>query len=88
MIPVKDASGITILERDDFIKGDTTMEGLARLKPSFEMPGQMGFDDVILAKYNEYSKVEHVHTPGNSSGIVDGLVLCLLVARRPGTISD
>ena len=84
VIPVKDASGITILERDDFIKGDTTMEGLARLKPSFEMPGQMGFDDVILAKYNEYSKVEHVHTPGNSSGIVDGSSAVLIGSEKAG----
>jgi acetyl-CoA C-acetyltransferase len=84
VVPVKDASGITILERDDFIKADTTMEGLARLKPSFEMPGQMGFDDVILAKYNEYSKVEHVHTPGNSSGIVDGSSAVLIGSEKAG----
>jgi acetyl-CoA C-acetyltransferase len=60
------------------------MEGLARLKPSFEMPGQMGFDDVILAKYNEYSKVEHVHTPGNSSGIVDGSSAVLIGSEKAG----
>ena len=84
VVPVKDASGITILDRDDFIKPGTTMEGLARLKPSFEVPGQMGFDDVILAKYNEYTKVEHVHTPGNSSGIVDGSSAVLIGSEKAG----
>ena len=72
VMPVRDASGQIILERDDFIKPDTTMEALAGLKPSFEMMGGMGFDDVILRKYNTLPKINHVHTPGNSSGIVDG----------------
>lgn len=84
VVPVKDAAGITILERDDFIKPDTTLEGLSRLKPSFEVPGQMGFDDVILTKYNEYSKVNHVHTPGNSSGIVDGSSAVLIGSEKAG----
>ena len=44
----------------------------------------MGFDDVILAKYNEYSKVEHVHTPGNSSGIVDGSSAVLIGSEKAG----
>ncbi|MEE4203920.1 MAG: acetyl-CoA C-acetyltransferase [Halieaceae bacterium] len=84
VVPVKDANGITILERDDFIKPQTTMEGLAKLKASFEMPGSMGFDDVILAKYNDYEKVNHVHTPGNSSGIVDGSSAVLIGSEKAG----
>ena len=84
VVPVKDASGITILERDDFIKADTTMEGLARLKPSFEVPGQMGFDDVILAKYNEYSKVDHVHTPVIHLALSTVRVRFLLAAKKQG----
>jgi acetyl-CoA C-acetyltransferase len=84
VVPVKDANGITILERDDFIKPDTTLEGLARLKPSFEMHGSMGFDDVILAKYNDYEKVNHVHTPGNSSGIVDGSSAVMIGSEKAG----
>ncbi|ORE86911.1 acetyl-CoA acetyltransferase [Oceanococcus atlanticus] len=72
VMPVRDANGQMILERDDFIKPDSTMEGLGQLKASFEMMGGMGFDDVILRKYNSLSKINHVHTPGNSSGIVDG----------------
>ncbi len=84
VIPVRDASGLTILERDDFIKPDTTMEALAGLKPSFEMMGSMGFDDVMLKKYNSLSKIDHVHTPGNSSGIVDGASAVIIGSEQAG----
>ena len=82
---VKDSSGVTILERDDFIKPDTTVEGLAGLKPSFEVPGGMGFDDVILAKYNTLDRIDHVHTPGNSSGIVDGASAVMIGSEKAGS---
>ncbi|CAA0081704.1 Putative acyltransferase [Zhongshania aliphaticivorans] len=84
VLPVKDLNGLTILERDDFIKPDSTMEGLAKLKASFEMHGSIGFDDVILRKYNTLLKVEHVHTPGNSSGIVDGASAVLIGSEKAG----
>jgi acetyl-CoA C-acetyltransferase len=84
VIPVLDRNGLVILERDDFIKPDTTAEGLAALKPSFTAPGQMGFDAVILAKYNSLERIEHVHTPGNSSGIVDGSSAVLIGSERAG----
>ena len=78
VVPVIDDNGLTILDRDDFIKPDTTIEGLAGLKPSFAMMGSMGFDDVLMRKYNQISRVEHVHTAGNSSGIVDGSAAVLI----------
>ncbi|MEM6583233.1 MAG: acetyl-CoA C-acetyltransferase [Pseudomonadota bacterium] len=84
VIPVKDCNGLTILERDDFIKPDTTMEGLAGLNASFEMMGQFGFDDVILAKYTTLDAIDHVHTPGNSSGIVDGASAVLIGSEKAG----
>jgi len=84
VVPVRDSNGIMILERDDFIKPDTTMAGLAGLKASFAVPGSFGFDDVILAKYNDYDKVNHVHTPGNSSGIVDGSSAVLIGSEKAG----
>lgn len=84
VLPVKDLNGLTILQRDDFIKPNTNMEGLASLKPSFELPGSLGFDDVILRKYNTLLKVEHVHTPGNSSGIVDGASAVLIGSEKAG----
>lgn len=84
VVPVRDSNGIMILERDDFIKPDTTMAGLAGLKASFATPGSFGFDDIILAKYNDYDKVNHVHTPGNSSGIVDGSSAVLIGSEKAG----
>lgn len=84
VLPVTDENGITILERDDFIKPQTSMEGLGKLKASFEVMGSMGFDDVILKKYNELDKINHVHTPGNSSGIVDGASAVLIGSEQAG----
>jgi len=84
VVPVRDCNGLTILERDDFIKPDTTMEGLAGLRASFEQAGQLGFDDVILAKYTTLEKINHVHTPGNSSGIVDGSSAVLIGSEKAG----
>jgi acetyl-CoA C-acetyltransferase len=84
VIPVLDKNGLTILAKDDFIKPDTTLEALASLKASFEVPGQMGFDDVILSKYTTLERIIHVHTPGNSSGIVDGASAVLIGSEKAG----
>ena len=84
VVPVVDSNGLTILEKDDFIKPDTTLEGLAGLRASFEMMGQFGFDDVILSKYTTLEKINHVHTPGNSSGIVDGSSAVLIGSEQAG----
>ncbi|EPJ8740170.1 acetyl-CoA C-acetyltransferase [Acinetobacter baumannii] len=82
VVPVKDHAGVVILEKDEFIKGNTTLEGLAKLNPSFEMMGQMGFDAVALQKYPEAQKINHVHHAGNSSGIVDGAAVVLLASEK------
>lgn len=79
---MKDHAGVTILEKDEFIKGNTTVEGLAKLNASFEMMGQMGFDAVALQKYPEAQKINHVHHAGNSSGIVDGAAVVLLASEK------
>lgn len=84
VVTVRDENGIAILERDDFIKPDTDMQKLGALKPSFAGPGAIGFDAVALAKYPEVERINHVHTPGNSSGIVDGASLVLLGNERAG----
>jgi len=84
VVPVKDLNGVTILEKDDFIKPGTTMEALASLKPSFEMPGGLGYDDVLLSKYTHVERIDHVHTPGNSSGIVDGASAVLIGSEGAG----
>jgi len=84
VIPVKDKNGVVILERDDFIKPDSTMEGLGGLRASFEEMGKYGFDDIMLKKYNDLDRIDHVHTPGNSSGIVDGASAVLIGSEQAG----
>ena len=80
VVPVKDANGLTILAEDEFIKPNSTLETLGNLKASFEQMGQMGFDSVALRKYPQVEAIDHVHTPGNSSGIVDGAALVLMAS--------
>lgn len=84
IIPVKDQNGLPILDHDELIRPDTTMAGLAGLKPAFAMMGEMGFDAVALQKYPEVERIEHVHTAGNSSGIVDGAALVLVGTKEKG----
>jgi acetyl-CoA C-acetyltransferase len=78
VVPVTDAIGLNILERDEFIKSRTTLEGLAALKPSFADLGALGFDAVAIGRYPQVERIEHVHTAGNSSGIVDGAAAVLI----------
>ncbi|MCH7336558.1 acetyl-CoA C-acetyltransferase [Acinetobacter sp. NIPH 2699] len=82
IVPVKDHSGVMILDKDEFIRGNTTVDSLAKLNASFEMMGQMGFDAVALQKYPEAQKIIHVHHAGNSSGIVDGAAVVLLASEK------
>jgi acetyl-CoA C-acetyltransferase len=84
LVPVTDQNGILILDHDEFIRGDSTLEGLGKLKASFEMMGQMGFDASALRKYSHVERINHVHTPGNSSGIVDGAALMLIGSEAKG----
>lgn len=84
IIAVKDHVGVTILDKDEFIRAGTTAETLASLAPSFEMMGSMGFDAVALQKYPEVEKITHIHHAGNSSGIVDGAALVLIGSEAAG----
>ncbi|MDI3511908.1 MAG: acetyl-CoA C-acetyltransferase, partial [Betaproteobacteria bacterium] len=84
VVPVRDAMGLPILEKDEFIKPNTTMEGLAGLKPAFEQLGAMGFDAVALQRYPQVERIHHVHHAGNSSGIVDGAAAILIGSESAG----
>ena len=84
VLPVKDVNGMTILEKDDFIKPGTTVESLSKLRPSFEMLGGLGFDDIALSKYPQVAKINHVHHAGSSSGIVDGASAVLIGSKAAG----
>ena len=84
LVPVQDQNGIILLDHDEFIRAGSTMEGLGQLKPSFEMIGQMGFDATALRVYSHVERINHVHTAGNSSGIVDGAALMLIGSEAKG----
>lgn len=84
IVPIKDMNGLNILTEDEYNRTDTTLEGLASLSPAFTMMGEMGFDAVALQKYTQLEKINHVHTPGNSSGIVDGAALILIGSKEIG----
>ncbi|KRB76316.1 acetyl-CoA acetyltransferase [Nocardioides sp. Root190] len=85
VVPVKDISGLVLLDRDETVRPDTSVEGLAGLKPSFAQLGaDAGFDDVALEKYHWLEKINHVHHAGNSSGIVDGSALTLIGNEQVG----
>ncbi|NYE36489.1 acetyl-CoA C-acetyltransferase [Nocardioides cavernae] len=86
VIPVKDLSGVTVLDRDETVRPDTSVEGLAGLKPSFAQIGRdAGFDDVALEKYHWVPAIDHVHHAGNSSGIVDGAAVMAIGTEEVGT---
>lgn len=78
LVPVHDEVGLPILEHDETIRPDTSVEALAQLRPSFEKLGELGYDAVALRKYPQVERIEHVHHAGNSSGIVDGAALTLI----------
>jgi acetyl-CoA C-acetyltransferase len=85
VVPVKDVNEITILAKDEHMRPSTTMQSLAALNPSFVQMGDMaGFDAVAIQRYPEVERIEHVHTPGNSSGIVDGAAAVLIGSAEAG----
>ena len=84
VLSVDDAIGLPVLARDEFIKPRTTLEGLGALKIAFGELGAMGFDAVALARYPQVERIRHVHTAGNSSGIVDGAAAVLIGSEAKG----
>jgi acetyl-CoA C-acetyltransferase len=85
IVPVKDINGLTVLDRDEHMRPDTTMQTLAQLEPSFTVMGeQFGFDSVATQRYPDVERIEHVHHAGNSSGIVDGAAAVLIGSAEAG----
>ncbi len=87
VIKVKDQMGVTALDHDESIRAGTDMQTLGGLNPSFAMMGEMAFDAVINQRYPEVERINHVHTPGNSSSIVDGAAAVLVGSKEAGVIS-
>ncbi|MGC5237921.1 acetyl-CoA C-acetyltransferase [Streptomyces albogriseolus] len=85
VVPVRDRSGLVVLDHDEHLRPGTTADSLGKLKPSFADIGELGgFDAVALQKYHWVEKIEHVHHAGNSSGIVDGAALVAVGTREAG----
>lgn len=85
VIPVKDRNGITVLDHDEHMRPSTSAADLSKLEPSFAGIGDMGgFDAVALQKYHQVESINHVHTAGNSSGIVDGASVVLVGSEEAG----
>ncbi|MFK7826325.1 MAG: acetyl-CoA C-acetyltransferase [Oligoflexales bacterium] len=81
IIPITDRNGIELLAHDETVRDQCSLEDLAKLKPAFKKMGAMGFDEVLFHKYPKTRSINHVHTAGNSSGIVDGSSLLLLASK-------
>jgi len=85
VMTVRDPNGLPILSKDEHMRPTTTMQTLAALQPSFVQMGEMaGFDAVAVQRYPEVETINHVHTPGNSSGIVDGAAAVLIGSKEAG----
>jgi acetyl-CoA C-acetyltransferase len=85
IVPVRDINGQVILDRDEYMRPETTLDTLAMLKPAFQEQGEKyGFDSVILQRYPEVERINHVHHAGNSSGIVDGAAAVLFGTKEMG----
>ncbi|MEO1409622.1 MAG: acetyl-CoA C-acetyltransferase [Bacteroidota bacterium] len=84
IIPIHDQNGLLLLDRDEYLRPQTTLESLAGLRPAFTHYGEQGFDAIALRRYPEVERIHHHHTAGNSSGIVDGAALVLLGSAAIG----
>jgi len=84
IVPVVDRNGMMILDHDELIRADSSVETLSKLKASFQMMGEMGFNGVARERYPQVETINHIHTPGNSSGIVDGASAVLIGSEAAG----
>jgi len=85
VVPIRDHVGEIALDHDETIRADASMESLGSLNPAFTVLGdQAGFDDVAIQRYPEVEAINHVHTAGNSSGIVDGSAAVLVGNAEAG----
>ena len=85
VVPVNDQLGLPLLERDEHMRPGTTLQSLGALKAAFTRLGEeAGYDDIALMRYPDVERIEHVHTGGNSSGIVDGAAAILLGSKEAG----
>jgi len=84
LIAIYDRNGLPILQQDEHPRPEASLEQLSQLPAVFKRTGQEGFDAMALQKYPELQGVRHVHTAGNSSGVVDGAALVLVGGYKKG----
>ncbi|MCO1333415.1 acetyl-CoA C-acetyltransferase [Microbulbifer sp. OS29] len=84
VVPVRDQNGLLILDHDQLVRPDTSLDGLAQLKSSFAGMGDLCFDSIAISRYPQVESINHVHTAGNSSGIVDGAAALLIGSEQAG----
>ncbi|MEX3941855.1 acetyl-CoA C-acetyltransferase [Paraburkholderia sp. BR10937] len=84
LVAVRDVLGDAVLERDEAIRPGTTRDDLAQLRPSFAEPGDAGYDAIVQQRYPHIERIDHIHTSGNSSAIVDGASAVLIGSRAFG----
>ncbi|WP_329321932.1 acetyl-CoA C-acetyltransferase [Streptomyces sp. NBC_01262] len=84
LVPVTDQNATLLLDQDEAVRPGTTLRRLGRLKPSFTFSGELGFDAVAIDRYPRVERIDHVHTAGNSSQIVDGAAAMLIGNERAG----
>ncbi len=90
IVAVKDINGLTILDKDEYMRPGTDMQSLGGLKPAFKEQGEVmpGFDKLAIMKYPHLEKINHIHHAGNSSGIVDGSAGVLIGNKEFGEKYD
>ncbi|MGB3689265.1 MAG: acetyl-CoA C-acetyltransferase [Jannaschia helgolandensis] len=86
IVTVRDVNGLPILDHDEYIREGTDMQSLGALNAAFQAMGEVmpGFDKIALMKYPHLERINHIHTAGNSSGIVDGAAGVLIGNKEFG----
>ena len=82
IVPIYDQNELLLIAEDEHVRPNTSLMQLSKLKPAFEKIGKNGYDEIALQKYIHIKEISHLHTPGNSSGIVDGASITLVGSRR------
>ena len=82
LIPIYDQNELLLIAEDEHVRPNTSLMQLSKLKPAFEKIGKNGYDEIALQKYIHIEEISHLHTAGNSSGIVDGASITLVGSKR------
>ena len=85
IVPVLNKSKNLTCSKDECIRPETTMDGLSKLKPSFEKLGSQGVDALQLKYFPELKEIKHIHTPGNSPAMADAASITFLSKYKHST---